>query len=272
MKRKLFVLFPGIFLGIWISLAYINPYSHSITLSQLVLQLSGARGEFVLGTSLHGLLSFTLRLIPCFVFQAIIGTKFYQHFCIASVYIFSRIPNRVRWYTKEIGSIFLVAALYQFVYMLAAITTALVRYRIEFDVLGVQLFYCHLFIYAAWLFFTTLLVNIVAIYRGSSSAFICVVGAQTVSVCVLSLLNFLSDNPTIQSVFLRINPISPLVLCWHARKSSLLVSQIGSPYDGLYVEDSILIMVIICMITVAVGAIIVWRHDLIISNTETGGN
>ena len=48
MKRTLLLLLAAAVLGIWLSWVYINPYGGQILLSQLVLQLSGARGEFPL--------------------------------------------------------------------------------------------------------------------------------------------------------------------------------------------------------------------------------
>ena len=38
--------------GVLLSLAFVNPYSGQVTLSELVLQLSGSRGDLPLGTSL----------------------------------------------------------------------------------------------------------------------------------------------------------------------------------------------------------------------------
>ena len=62
MKRLWFILLAIPF-GVWLSFAYINPYGGTITLSELVLQLSGARGTFALGLNLSELLDLTLRLV-----------------------------------------------------------------------------------------------------------------------------------------------------------------------------------------------------------------
>ncbi len=89
MKRLWFILLAIPF-GVWLSFAYINPYGGTITLSELVLQLSGARGTFALGLNLSELLDLTLRLVPMLVFQALAGTLMYQYYCTASVYVFSQ--------------------------------------------------------------------------------------------------------------------------------------------------------------------------------------
>lgn len=271
MKKNIYILLPGIIFGIWISFTYINPFSGSITLTQLVLQMSGARGEFPLGTSLYELLSFTLRLIPAFFFQSFIGIKFYRHYCVASVYIFSRIPNRNNWYIKEIGSIAIWTLLYQFVLMISTIATASMRYDIILDEFGIRVFLFHFLVFSMWLLFTTLLVNLLAVFNGSSSAFIWVAGGQTILVSLFSILKSFSDYPLIQSIIIRINPISCLVLGWHTSKHKELTAILASPYQGIFFSHSFFVLFVLCIITVIAGAVIVWRHDLIVSDTETGG-
>ena len=81
----------GFCCGSLLAFSYINPYNGQITLSELILQLSGSRGEFPLGfSSLPELLSFSSKLLPSFLFELYVGTSLYQHFFAASVYIFSR--------------------------------------------------------------------------------------------------------------------------------------------------------------------------------------
>ena len=95
-------MFPAaLVFGLWLSWSYMNPYGGVTTLSSLVEQLSGSRGDFPLEPNMSELLSFTLRLLPFLVFQALAGISFYRHYCTASVYIFSRMPNRLKWYRKE---------------------------------------------------------------------------------------------------------------------------------------------------------------------------
>ena len=89
-KEITFLLLMGFCCGSLLAFTYINPYNGQITLSELILQLSGSRGEFSLGfSSLPELLSFSSKLLPTFLFELYVGTSLYQHFCTASVYIFS---------------------------------------------------------------------------------------------------------------------------------------------------------------------------------------
>ena len=50
-KEITFLLLMGFCCGSLLAFTYINPYNGQITLSELILQLSGSRGEFSLGFS-----------------------------------------------------------------------------------------------------------------------------------------------------------------------------------------------------------------------------
>ena len=101
MKKFSWILAVGAVLGAWLSVTYICPSDGRITLTQAILQLSGSRGIFALGTSFTELLGFSLRLIPILAFQALAGIRLYRHYCVASVYVFSRIPRRTSWYLRR---------------------------------------------------------------------------------------------------------------------------------------------------------------------------
>lgn len=131
---------------------YVNPYTGTISLSELVLQLSGSRGEFALGVSLHELLGFAMRMVPSYIASAFIGTELYRHYCTASVYVFSRHPNRLSWYAKEVGFIFSSAVVFYIIQLATTIVTTIFRYQIDFDWAGCGLLLYHLAIYTLWLF------------------------------------------------------------------------------------------------------------------------
>lgn len=101
MRRWIWILPASFLFGVWLSVTFVNPYDSSLTLSYLVFQLGGARGDILLEFNMLDLLEFSLRLVPNLVFQAYAGTAFYRHYCTASVYIFSRIPKRLIWYKRE---------------------------------------------------------------------------------------------------------------------------------------------------------------------------
>ena len=79
--------------GCFLSITYVNPYHHTISLAELVLQLSGSRGNIPMGFSMNELLLLTMRMVPDYLMEMYLGTMLYKHFCTASVYVFSRYPK-----------------------------------------------------------------------------------------------------------------------------------------------------------------------------------
>ena len=89
----------GLISGVYLMTAFVNPYDQEISLSEVILQLSGSRGSFVMGCSLPELLGYMLRMLPCYAVSMIWGIDLYRHFCTAGVYVFSRCTNRLKWYS-----------------------------------------------------------------------------------------------------------------------------------------------------------------------------
>ena len=263
MKRLLFLLLAIPF-GVWLSFSYINPYGGSIALSELVLQLSGARGTFALGLNLNELLDFTLRLVPVLVFQALAGILMYQYYCTASVYVFSRIERRTAWYRRELGALAVKAFAYLVLMLLSALITALVRWHIIWDAAGVRLLLYHFLIWSLWTLVATLAVNLIAIYLGSSAAFAVVAGFQAVCVALLTVANQFEESPDVYSALLRANPVTCLVLSWQQ-------SRFGGQGYGIYFEDSLAGIVAAALLIAVLGAAVVKKHDLLVNNAESAG-
>ena len=191
---------------------------------------------------------------------------------MASVYVFSRIPNRTAWYLRQVGSIVLWAAVYQLLVLGSALAVAAVRFTLIPDKFWVRVFAFHFLVYFLWLVFTTLAVNLLAICKGSGGAFIWVAGLQAAFITIFSVLGRLSELPKLQSLLIRLNPVSCLVLSWHTAKDAELSTILGSPYSGIYPAHSIVYVSVLCLLVAIVGGVVVARHDLLVSNTETGGN
>lgn len=248
-----------------------NPYGGNIELSQLILQLSGSRGSFELGLSINELLGFTMRLTPSLLFEATVGTKFYQYYCTASVYIFSRIPERLTWYKKEIISIAQLAFLYHFILIFSCIFTAIIRCDIIMDKLGALLFVYHLAIFSMWTMAFSICVNLLSIKLGSSSAYLILSCVQVILISLFVTLNSIKDDHFLLSKLIRLNPVACLVLGWQKFRFPLVNSTILSSYEGLYLEDSLFFVFAGCIVIIILGAIIVMKHDLLISDEDVGG-
>ena len=263
MRRRLWIIPAALLFGVWLSFAYANPYEYSMSLSYLVMQLSGARGEFPLRLNTGDLLDFTLRLVPTLAFQAFAGTAFYRHYCTASVYIFSRIPNRLRWYGRETTALALQSLAYQGLILGAVIVTAVLRWEVTPDEAGWQLLACHWLIWSLWTFAFTMGINLLAIYWGSSGGFAALAGFQVVCISLLIALKPFEEDFALLSTLKRVNPITCLILCWQT-------SRFAGGGGGIYLEDSLALVLLLAVAVTAVGAVIVRRHDLLISDTDGG--
>ena len=276
MRRGSLLTLMALGMGVWISLFYIEiaPMENNVSLSVLILQLSGSSWRFPLNASMDGLLDFVLRLIPCFAFQAVVGVWIYRNYCTASVYVFSRLPGRLGWYGASVGRIAGAAAGYEAIFLLSAVATAAFRFEVIWDALGWKLLAWHFVLYTLWIYAATLLVNLTAIWKGSSAAYAAVVGGQLL---LTALFYPLREDPVnyaltaARAAILRWDPVACLVLSWQTGAWPWTID-LESPYPGLWLETSVLILLAFAMAFTILGAAIVKRHDLLISDLETGGN
>lgn len=263
MKRRVWIVPMALLFGIWLSVAYVNPYEHSMSLSYLVLQLSGGRGDFGLGLNMSEILDFTLRLVPTLVFQAFAGIALYRNYCTASVYIFSRIPNRLRWYGREAGALALQSLAYQGMIMASVVVVAALRWQLMPDGPGWLMAAFHWLIWSLWSYAFTLGVNLLAIRWGSSGGFAALAGLQLVCVSLIIALKPFEENLTLLSTLKRLNPVTCLILCW--QDSRLLGGE-----QGIWLEDSLMLILALAVGAMALGGIFVKQHDLLVSDTEGG--
>lgn len=266
------ILLMGSCCGVLLAFSYINPYNDQTTLSELILQLSGSRGDFPLGFSLSELLSFNYKLIPCFLFELYIGIDLYRHFCTASVYVFSRIPNRLAWYKGECLAIVFFVLFYQVIMLVSAIAVTCCRYGVIWNYAGWYLLVIHAVIYSLWLFSMTLLINIIAISFGSGNAFMVVIAVQVVLSTSMTLLNTLeNDHSALLSAVINVNPITHLVIGWQYSSIDWLNEAINAPWDVMSLSSSVLYMIVIALLVLFVGGYYVNKCDLIVTDLEFGG-
>lgn len=265
LKQNLWMFPAALLFGLWLSLSYINPHDGTIPLNILVCQLSGARGTFPMEINLTALLGLTLRLTPFLVFQALAGISFYRHYCTASVYIFSRMPNRLLWYAKECSILTLQTLLYQALALAIAIGCAAIRCDITQLSQGVPVLVYHLLIWSLWTLAFTLGVNLLAIYVGSSTAFAILAAIQVACISALMAVKHLSDqSPTLAASLARSNPASCLILSWQTGRNFQVMG------GSLLLEGSLTRVLLAAVVVAVVGGILVQRHDLLISDTDGG--
>ncbi len=269
LKRKLFLIpLLGLLFGAVAALAFVNPYSGAISLSELTLQLSGSRGEFQLGFGVVELVELTLRWVPMFVFEMYLGAELYRFFCTASVYIFSRTPRRLSWYAKENAALLLCGLLYQAAYLAGAVIVTSLRYALVPDSPGGVILLSHLAIYTLWTCAFTLLVNLLSILLGSGSAYLIAAGVQLAGISLLSALRLVQDDPARMGRLMGLNPAAHLVLGWHSSADPSVQAALHSPYPGPSLGESVLLTAVLWGTVTIIGAFLVKRRDLLTSNAE----
>ncbi len=271
MKYRL-ILTVGLALGggILLAVAYVNPYDSKIALSELVLQLSGSRGEFPLGLSMPELVSLIMRMLPNYIFQIYFGTAFYRRFCTASIYVFSRYPKRLNWYYGEALSLIATISLYQIILLATVIMSTALRYRLQADEPGFYLLFCHFVLNTFWLYAMTLSINLLAIWLGSSRAFMIVLGFQVICITLLGCVSAIEKlfDEVAENVMI-FNPISRLILGWQNSRNQAVNQVLHSPYPDIELRHSFLLIFAVGSAILLFGGILVRNHDLITSNSET---
>ena len=215
------------------------------------------------------LLTFTLRLMHTFLFEAYAGTKLYQYFCTASIYIFSRTTNRAKWYYHEMFKITFQSFLFQFVSMFSTILITTIRYSVNFDSLGIKLFLYHILIFSFWICAMTILVNMFAVLAGSSASFVLSFGIQVALISALLPITYIKENKTMADLLKSINPVSHLILGWHRIEIQNTNEFLYTLSNSLSFHRSLLLVVAIYIGVVVLGLVLIMHIDLIISNTET---
>ena len=199
----------------------------------------------------------------------VFGNKLYGHFCTASIYVFSRCPNRMKWYGKELLQLINLICIFELVFLSTTAIASVLRYQVIFSVGGFILLGCHALIFMLWNFTLVLLVNLLAINIGSSAAFTLVMVVQMTCTAALSIINILTKiqiKQDIIDVFLWLNPVAHTVLGWH--RSTLLEVELANSRYSLNLVTSILIPALFCIVTVVMGGLLIQKKDLLAEDME----
>ena len=261
-ERNYIVFFAAILSGIVLSYAYVAPYSGCITL------LSGSSGELALGFNSVEIVGFAMRLTPIWILEMFLGIELYQHFCTASVFVFSRCTDRSQWYWRETLNVALKVFLFHVIFLGFVIATAMMRYEVEIDAAGVIPCGYHLLIYLLWSLAMTVLVNILALKFGSSISFMVVMMIQAVGIALFCLGGMFEDRTPQQEVVLIWNPMAHLVLGW---QRSIFPQVMGQPlYENFYLEVTLLFLWVLNVVVLILGAVMIKKQDLLVSDCEIG--
>ena len=259
--------------GIFLSFMYVNPFGESITLSDTILQLSGSRGEFPLGTSTTELMAFVMRMFPNYIFIMIFGTHLYNHFCTASVYVFTRQANRLTWYVKEAFQLLIYTFCFQVLTAVSVVLIACFRYEVTWNSAGFILLLLHVVLHSFWVFSLTLLMNLVAMKLGSNMGFLVVAVVQMGCITLIGMMHVVErskESMNVLNTMILINPITRIIIGWHDSGNRILSDALYSRYHVLFFSHSLVTLGIISLLVVVIGGYVINKHDLLVNDTELG--
>ena len=258
--------------GVLLSLSRINPYGGRIALQDLVLQLSGSRGEFVMGLYYGAMVDFGFLMLPFFLYQFYGGIQLYRQFCVASVYVFSRTTNRVKWYFAELWGMCKGLLVLQVFLQGTTLVVAALRWDVIWTGEGGILLGIHVLLFTLWTFTMALGVNLLALLWGSSTGFLAVFALQAGMLAALCTGAKLEPADLAMARLLLLDPISRLVLGWQSGGALGFEGALPAEYGHvLTLSGSLLLLVLILVAVVVLGLIVIQKKDILVSNLETGG-
>lgn len=245
-----------------------------VSLSRVIWQLNFPGMSF----SVLQLVDMVLGMFPFFVFQILYGTFLYRRFCTASVFYFSRCTNRVGWFLKETLGLYLVSVVYFAVIVVTRVGLQFGTCSVVVDRLSVFLTVYYVAVSSLWGYLTAIVMNLIAIKKGSSTGFIAVAGGQIALIMILSLWDrngsfSMEDTAHLarNGFLLKCNPVAHLVLDWHSTfldPENEMLNRLNIAFD---LSETIAVFLVLAGAVMAVGCVIIKRHELLTNNVETGG-
>ena len=214
------------------------------------------------------LIRFVGRMLPGFLFQAVAGIAYYKYYCTSSVYVFSRVQDKTKWYLKSMAGVLTDSAIYQALFSAVSLLSLVISGKVTIDAAGTLIYLYYIIIWVLWNFLAAVLMNIIAIKAGSAVAFICTAGIQFILLIVLLPLGRIEEVGTV-SLLARLDPI--IVLMPGQHRSFLFPYINNASLEGIYAEISILIVMFLTAVTLAAGCRIVESHDLLAADAESNG-
>ncbi len=263
----------GVVCGVLLSFSRVNPYTGQITLHELVFQLSGSRGEFVMGLYYGAMVDFGFLMLPFFLYQFYGGIQLYRQFCVASVYVFSRTTNRVKWYFSEVWGLCKGLVVLQVFLQTTTLLVAALRWNVVWTGEGWILLGVHVLLFSLWTLAMSLCVNLAALVWGSSAGFLAVFAVQAGMMAALCMGETLAGDYEGLNRLVFFDPISRLVLGWQRGGALSSVARVMPAEYGvvLNLTGSMLLVALLAAAVVALGVVVVGKKDILVSNLETGG-
>ena len=262
----------GVVCGVLLSFSRVNPYTGQITLHELVFQLSGSRGEFVMGLYYGAMVDFGFLMLPFFLYQFYGGIQLYRQFCVASVYVFSRTTNRVKWYFSEVWGLCKGLVVLQVFLQTTTLLVAALRWNVVWTGEGWILLGVHVLLFTLWTFAMAIGVNLLALVWGSSTGFLVVFALQSAMLAALCMGQGVEPPSPLLDWLMLLDPVTRLVLGWQSGGIFGLEGVLPAAYGHvLNLSGSLLLVAMMTAAVVVLGLVVIQKKDILVSNLETGG-
>lgn len=260
----------AVLFGIMYSLSFVDS-KHTCDVFETINRLEFVEYDFD-KIYMHSFLIWYFHIVA---FQIVYGTYIYRRFCTASVYYFSRMNNRVRWFIKESIKLYLACIIYLFIIALLCCLSGSSFSGLWSDKSTLIIFCYHICVQSLWLLATTLLVNVLSILFGSSISFSIIYFIQVAFLSLFAIFEkyfrFEQGNIGRKTLILKSNPISHLVLKWHSSSMREINQKINYLHIDFDLWESIMFYLIMSAIVIIFGSFVVKKQELIYLNRETGG-
>lgn len=146
-----------------------------------------------------------------FVFNMLFGTYIYQDFQVSSIYLFSRLRDRRKWFYKKVIEIGTFSLIYTFLFLTTLFVICIFGSNQQLDVSSIHMMGMLLIFISLFLTATTLLINLLTIKYNSSIGFICVYLVLLLLITVLLQSDWIALF-TKTPYLLLLNPVAGVIL------------------------------------------------------------
>ena len=196
----------------------------------------------------------------------------YRQFCVASVYVFSRTTNRVKWYFTELWGLCKGLLVLQVFLQSAILLVAVLRWDVVWTTEGWILLGVHVLLFTLWTFAMAIGVNLLALVWGSSTGFLVVFALQSAMLAALCMGQGVEPPSPLLDWLMLLDPVTRLVLGWQSGGIFGLEGVLPAAYGHvLNLSGSLLLVAMMTAAVVVLGLVVIQKKDILVSNLETGG-
>lgn len=192
-------------------------------------------------------------LLEVIVFNLLFGTHISYDLYENSVYVFVREKSRNRWFLRKTAELFWFSAIYNLLFTGLTFYLCVMYSELSIDMTACRVFVITYILMTLFAFWSTLLINLFAVFVGSTSAFM----INYVILILLSSVAIGFESIPVWNrypILLKLNPVSNVTLRWNDGMGKGLL-------PAVY-------FMILCMLTYMAGSIFISKKDISIENKE----